>query len=277
MGILDRGNDQDQLHEHAMRFLYFILACFLASIASVKAQLNQQDPVWMAQQVLPSTINNGLTGYWKLNEGTGTTAFDSSGAGQNGTLKNTATWATFGGIEAASFDGNTAYVNIPTASDLVGTNSVSVSAWLYSTSIGESGKGYYFQTSSTSSAGFPLFFAMTTDAEGVNNTIYTESDGFAPADGMQAPANSVTLNQWINVVILRVSNSNTSIYVNGVLQINGSSGASMSSGATSVQIGNRSSDLARAFAGGICGVRVWNRIITTNEIKAIYGNGPANP
>jgi hypothetical protein len=256
-----------------MRFLYFILACFLVSVASIKAQLNQQDPVWMAQQVPPSTINNGLTGYWKLNEGTGTTAFDSSGAGQNGTLESPATWASFNGVEAASFDGTSGYVNIPTVFDLVGTNAVSVSAWFYCTSLGVSGKEYYFETSSNGSV---LFYTMATDAEGLNNTIYTGSDGAAVADGLQAPANSITLNQWINVVILRVSNTNTSIYVNGVFQIKGASGASMLAGGTSVQIGNRA-DKTRGFIGGICGVRVWNRIITTNEMATLYNNGPANP
>jgi hypothetical protein len=117
---------------------------------------------------------------------------------------------------------------------------------------------------------------MTTDQEGVANTIYTDSDGVA-TDGLQAPANSVVLNQWINVVILRVSNSNTSIYINGVLQSSGSSGASMASGATTIQIGNRSVDLTRGFTGGICGVRVWNRIINPTEITTIFNNGPGNP
>jgi hypothetical protein len=51
----------------------------------------------------------------------------------------------------------------------------------------------------------------------------------------------------------------------------------MSSGANSIQIGNRSGDLARGFDGGICGVRVYNRVITTTEISAIYNAGPANP
>lgn len=276
MGILDRGNDQNQLHEHAMKYLYFVLACLLVSVASIKAQLNAQDPVWMAQQVPPSTINNGLTGYWKLNEGSGTTAFDSSGAGQNGILENTAGWTNFDGVETAAFDGTTAYIDIPTAEDLVGTNSVSVSAWLYPTSIGgDSSKGYFFITALED--GTPLFLAMTTDQEGVANTVYTESDGATPADGLQSQANSVVLNQWNSVIILRTSNSDTSIYINGVLQSNGSSGASMSSGATDIQIGNRSSDLLRGFAGGICGVRVWNRIITSQEITKIFGNGPGNP
>jgi hypothetical protein len=258
-----------------MRFLYFILAGLLAAAGSVQAQLNEQDPVWMAQQARPFTINNGLTGYWKLNEGSGTTAFDSSGSGQNGTLENTATWASFGGVEAASFDGNTAYVNIPTATDLVGTNAVSVSIWVYPITIGANGKGYYFQT--YASGGVPLFYAMTTSAEGNTDATYVESDGYLAADGLQSGVNSITLNAWNNIVILRVSNSNTSIYINGVLQLSGSSGASMSSGASGIQIGNRSADLLRGFDGGICGVRVWNRIINTTEIGTIYSDGPGNP
>ena len=34
----------------------------------------------------PLSRDVGLVGYWKLDEGTGTTAYDSSGYGNNGTL-----------------------------------------------------------------------------------------------------------------------------------------------------------------------------------------------
>jgi hypothetical protein len=257
-----------------MRFFQVLIACLMVPVPLALAQLTPQDPVWMAQQVPPSTINNGLTGYWKLNEGSGTNVFDSSGSGQNGTLKNTAGWATFGGITAVSFDGNTAYVNIPIATDLVGTNSVSVSAWLYPISIGENGKGYFFQTTTN---GYPLFFGMTTDQEGFTNTVYTGSDDSFQVDGLQSPANSVALNQWMQVAILRASNTNTAIYINGILASTGASGTNTAYGATAIQIGNRPADLARGFDGGICGVRVWNRIITPAEISTIYNNGPANP
>jgi len=37
---------------------------------------------------------SGLVGWWKFNEGTGTTASDSSGSGYNGTFTGAPTWAT---------------------------------------------------------------------------------------------------------------------------------------------------------------------------------------
>ena len=36
----------------------------------------------------------GLVGYWKIEEGAGTVAVDSSGKGNNGTLTNSPTWGT---------------------------------------------------------------------------------------------------------------------------------------------------------------------------------------
>ena len=50
---------------------------------------------------------NGLVGYWNFNEGSGTTAADSSGGGNNGTLVNGPTWITGKvGSGAVSFGGN---------------------------------------------------------------------------------------------------------------------------------------------------------------------------
>jgi hypothetical protein len=54
-----------------------------------------------------------LVGWWRFDEGSGTTTFDSSGHGNDGTLVGGATWATGhfgGGIE---LDGATGYVSIP--------------------------------------------------------------------------------------------------------------------------------------------------------------------
>jgi hypothetical protein len=54
-----------------------------------------------------------LVGWWRFDEGSGTTTFDSSGNGNDGTLVGGATWATGhfgGGIE---LDGATGYVSIP--------------------------------------------------------------------------------------------------------------------------------------------------------------------
>src|SRR5262245_40251867 len=60
----------------------------------------------------------GLVGYWKLDEASGTTAFDSSGLGNNGTLRNGAATSTDvpGGLPTARslrLDGIDDHVTIP--------------------------------------------------------------------------------------------------------------------------------------------------------------------
>ena len=44
--------------------------------------------------------SSNLVGWWKLNEGTGTTAFDSSGNGNNGTYENSPSWTQIGSTSA---------------------------------------------------------------------------------------------------------------------------------------------------------------------------------
>ena len=46
------------------------------------------------QQPINLTGSTGLVGYWKFDEGSGTSAADSSGTGNTGTLNNTPTWST---------------------------------------------------------------------------------------------------------------------------------------------------------------------------------------
>jgi hypothetical protein len=88
-------------------------------------------------------------GIWKLNEGSGGVAYDSSGGDHTATLSNGIRWTSSAGHWAVT--GNTAqrgYVTIPPV-DLTGTNAVSVAFWVkrnYTTSGGgvlfEAGRNY---------------------------------------------------------------------------------------------------------------------------------------
>jgi len=73
---------------------------------------------------------DGLVGWWKFDEGSGTIAYDSSGNGNDGNLTGGPTWATgkIGG--ALSFDGADDYVSFPVKSYPLG-NSASVSFWAF--------------------------------------------------------------------------------------------------------------------------------------------------
>ncbi len=81
---------------------------------------------------------SGLAGYWAFNEGSGTTAADSSGSGNTATLVNGVSWVSGKIGTAVSASGTNQYVSIP-AVNLSGTNGVTLTAWVnrtYSTSGG---------------------------------------------------------------------------------------------------------------------------------------------
>ncbi|MFH1717076.1 MAG: LamG domain-containing protein, partial [Planctomycetota bacterium] len=63
--------------------------------------------------MMASTARAELVGLWKFDEGSGTTAYDSSGNGNDGTLIGGATWAQgrFGG--GVELDGTSGYVSVP--------------------------------------------------------------------------------------------------------------------------------------------------------------------
>ena len=80
----------------------------------------------------PADITTGLVAHWKFDETAGTSAFDSSGNGNNGTLTNGPTWNT-GGVEAGAIalDGTNDYVAVAnsTSLDISGT-AITISLWL---------------------------------------------------------------------------------------------------------------------------------------------------
>ncbi|MFY3740858.1 MAG: hypothetical protein HMLIMOIP_001303 [Candidatus Nitrosomirales archaeon] len=79
----------------------------------------------------PPTITGGLVGQWKFDEGAGTTAADSSGNSNTGTLVNGPIWSSscVSG-SCLSFDGSNDYVNVLDSSTLDGMSELTVSAWI---------------------------------------------------------------------------------------------------------------------------------------------------
>lgn len=77
-----------------------------------------------------------LVGYWKLDEGSGTKAADSSGKGNNGTLMNKPTWIPgvqgsaleFHGLGVAGGGGD--YITIPHSASLDITGPISIALWI---------------------------------------------------------------------------------------------------------------------------------------------------
>ena len=108
------------------------------------------------------------------------------------------------------------------------------------------------------------------------------ADQFASGTATRNSASSIVLNKWQHVAVTwdgSTAATNINIYINGVLAnetpnptTNGS-GAAQSDADTPFTIGNRTLDKARNFNGSIDGVRVYNRILTPEEIQSLVNGG----
>ncbi|HBL00218.1 TPA: hypothetical protein DDZ02_00240 [candidate division WWE3 bacterium] len=75
-------------------------------------------------------VSDGLTGYWKMDEGTGTTSADYSGNSNTATLVNSAAWNEGKYVNATSLDGVDDYVTAGSNPTLAPTSQVTVSGWV---------------------------------------------------------------------------------------------------------------------------------------------------
>ena len=202
-----------------------------------------------------ANFQRGLVGYWKLDEGSGVIANDSSGNGNN-SPHDLASGAigrpgVFSGSTSYFFDGTGSSVyNIPSSVNPFSAN-FSITAWANSSSLGFSGiyaidgAGHGFRFGIA--AGKPRFW---TNQNG--GTISVEA------------ATALGTGAWAHIVATN-SNGTYRLYVNGTEVQSGS--GTLINGGTLAMIGR--------FGGGywngfIDDVRIYSRALSAAEIKAIY-------
>jgi type II secretory pathway pseudopilin PulG len=110
------------------------------------AYTGNDDDAWAV--VLTVAADNGLIGHWMLDETSGTTAADSSGNGNNGTLTNMAgnEWTSGQVAGALQFDGSNDYVAIPHIDAYLADNGT-VALWFKGDNV--SGRGELFSKDSS--------------------------------------------------------------------------------------------------------------------------------
>lgn len=81
---------------------------------------------------LPFPAVDNLVGYWKFDENTGLTAYDSSPSGRHGTLTNSALWTSEGKINSGIEGDGTNYISLQSGPNIFGLGAAhSVLAWFY--------------------------------------------------------------------------------------------------------------------------------------------------
>jgi hypothetical protein len=257
---------------------------FLGVFGIARALTMQEIIVGQTSGQVLGASTTGLVGYWNFDEGSGTTAADSSGNGNNGTLVNGPTW-TVGkvGSEALSFDGSSGYVNAGSATSLNSLGPLTLSAWIYPTAaLGSAsdnaviGKADDYYLGFITSYGNKLYFRVP--LTNVNLQGYCSGSSFT------------VLNQWVHVAVSWngvVGTGNSAIfYINGVpCPFTGSNGTGSRVGSKlNLYLGANYSTVtglpSAYFPGYIDEVRVYNRALTASEILDIYndtGSGALPP
>jgi len=167
-------------------------------------------------------------------------------------VQSSGTWTTTG--LAYDFDGTDDYIDLGADKPTDLTGDITISAWIYPESAGENGGGRIIDNGK--------FVAFTTGAR----TAFTGDDSTV----IQS-AESIVFDNWYHLLITRPSaGTNTNIYINGVLSgtANQDSGTP-AGGTTNTFIGNRDAG-DRTFDGQISGLKIWNRVLSTDEIGYLY-------
>jgi len=215
----------------------------------------------------------GPVGHWKFDEGSGGTAFDSSGNGNDGTLlgdwgTTSTSWVAGKHGTSLDFDGVDDYIDVPHDAILnPGNSSFSSSFWIFVTaSISENtgilkkdGGDYYIYEINSSH----IVFASIRDNP-------TGGENFFLITGNTA----VTLNTWnfIEFVIDRDGNEGR-IYLNGVLD--GITNISTMDESIAPPNALRIALHTAYFPGKIDDVRIYSYARTPDEIKLDYNAGLA--
>lgn len=234
------------------RILFFLLFAI-----SVIANGQMMLPGIIASSGSSSTLNNGLVGYWWLDETTGN-AIDQissnnlvvSGAVPNQTGKYSTCYSFDGSNDILSTGGN--------VSALVPSNALTVSAWINTSATGYFGicgvwaynTGGYFISVESTKLRFWVGSSSSTNALITGNT-------------------NINTGTFVHVVGV-YNGSNLTIYVNGssdATPVNYSSGISASA---KFCIGDNDATGNIPFNGRIDDVRVYNRAFTSSEVTSLY-------
>jgi hypothetical protein len=210
-------------------------------------------------------------GWWKMDEGEGTTAYDSSGNNQNLTLVNAPTWSSGKFNNSLDFEkDNSQYGYTADSSALSITKDLTVAAWVKPESC--SGRNDWVIAGKWD--GENISYLLRLNAcnlqmciESVNN--YKRTD------------DTLTTGNWYHVTgVYNATAQTVTLYVNGVDKggtVSGTIPSLIGDDADRFHIGAKDSSTAATdfFDGQIDDVRVYNYALTGEQVKQVMNEGSA--
>ena len=238
------------------------------------------------------TLKTGLVGHWTFDGKDTTTRIDdvsgnsNNGAlvmGSSGTLTATTTIAGRLG-QALRFDGTDDYINLGTGSSVKGLTTYTIAGWFYVDTMPANGSSYSLYWESAGNENAVRINAMIENANATYANVansftfrYRDTDG-SSAVNVNTGANTISAGRWYHLVAVYDSVGDTEkVYLNNVLMISASNVAGTISDTTpfnSNKIGvSGAPDAGENFKGKIDDVRVYNRALSSDEVKRLYHLG----
>jgi hypothetical protein len=210
----------------------------------------------------------GLVGWWKLGEGTGSTAYDSSGYGNSGAWAGTAAGtsgyysAGYVGPWAGYFNGSNDKLTVSSSSvpTLNVTGPLTICAWVNIPSIPSMQEPIYSNSSGFEVGGVILGIAATGEVSLIGNR--------TGAWWQVLSSSSISTNNWHHVAGV-YTGAAAYVYVDGALKGSLSTSSSPASGG-GVYIGYTTQGGFAYFNGLLDDVRVYNRALSAGEIAGMY-------
>ncbi len=201
-----------------------------------------------------------MVGWWKLDDGFGTVAKDSSGNGRDGTLVNGPVW-TAGKIgDALEFNGKDSFARVPDSSALTFavTDSYTLAAWIYLPNVPAGWHGIICK--GRQAGGAAAYYGLWIGDNGGTPTWYY---GTWPAWGNPVPGPG-----WYHIVITQdgAANSKT-LYVNSQFDAQRTAQAANAAGALVFGSDREPGD---SLAGKIDDVLLYKRSVTAEQVLSMF-------
>ncbi len=225
-------------------------------------------------QSIQNALGSEAVGIWSFDEGSGSTAKDSSGYGNNGTLYNFISpygWTDDtphkiigqgSGKYALNFDGSTSYVEAPDSPSFDTASAITLEAWvkadtskiqrIISRDEQVAGDQYYVLMLVSNKLQMDLY-----DSNNIKQQVVEDTD-------------SITTGAWHHIVGT-YNGANSIIYVDGVEKKRLAWVGTIKTGDQTVRIGKRVS--GEFFDGIIDEVRIYSQALTLGEIQKHYAEG----
>jgi hypothetical protein len=208
-------------------------------------------------------ISEGLIGWWRFDEGVGTTVADSSGAGHDGFFaEGTPEWVPGVYGKALRFDGSSK-VEIPDHEDFHLTNAISVALWMQP----EANQSDYAKPFIKQKSGEYPYALQYNTTQGIYATVN------ASARFDTSPRIQNFPGEWAHICFT-YDGSVLIIYKDGeeAGRVNGS--GDLQQNDLSLSIGGRLNYSGQDFTGIIDDVRLFKRVLTSGEIKQVMVDAP---